>query len=414
MYGARPPADPNVNLNRIALYLALGSAVGSLVSIAVCHSLLALAFAALLLSGTPMRLPRFWPVLAVLVAWTVLAALLSESPWEARPALRKFYCLLTLLTLCSTLTLEWARRLMIALAAAGTFSAAKGLVQFWQKWEAARAGGQPFYQSYVGDRITGFMSHWMTFGGEMMIVLVVIAAWIFFSGDRQRIVIWWVAAALVFAAILLGFTRSIWPATAVAGLYLMWFWRRWLVVVAPVVMVAGLLLAPPPVSERVRSIWNPDKKLDSNEHREALRAAGYRMIAAHPLFGIGPEHTQREFPRYVPEQYKPIPKEWWYGHLHNIYLDFAAERGIPALLAFLAMIGWALRDYLRRVLTLAPEEHTRRMLLHAAIAGVIAILVGGLLERNLGDSEVLTLFWTLLALGHVALRREEAPHEHAA
>lgn len=403
-----------MNLNRIALYLAFGSAVASLVSIAVCHSLLALAFAALLLSGTPMRLPRFWPALAVLVAWTVLAALLSDSPWEARPALRKFYCLLTLLTLCSTLTLEWARRLLIALAAAGTFSAAKGLVQFWQKWEAARAAGQPFYQSYVGDRITGFMSHWMTFGGEMMIVLVIIAAWIFFSGDRQRIVIWWVAAGLVFAAILLGFTRSIWPATAAAGLYLMWFWRRWLVVVAPVVMVAGLLLAPPPVSERVRSIWSPDKKLDSNEHREALRSAGYRMIAAHPLFGIGPEHTQREFPKYVPDQYKPIPKEWWYGHLHNIYLDFAAERGIPALLAFLAMIGWALRDYLRRVLSLEPGEHTRRMLLHAVIAGVIAILVGGLLERNLGDSEVLTLFWTLLALGHVALQREEAAHEHAA
>lgn len=400
-----------MNLQRAALYLAFGSAAASLVSIAICHSLLALAFAALLLGGQPMRLPRFWPALAALLLWTVLAVAFSDSPWDGRPALRKFYCLLTLLTLYSTLTLEWARRLMAALAFAGTLSAAKGLVQFLQKWEQARALGQPFYQSYVGDRITGFMSHWMTFGGEMMIVLMVIASWIFFSGSPRRRWLWWAASFLVFAAILLGFTRSIWPATAAGGLYLLWFWRRWMFAAAPAVIALGLWLAPPPVSERIHSIWNPDKKLDSNLHREALRAAGYRMIADHPLLGIGPERTQQEFPRYLPDRYKPIPKEWWYGHLHNIYLDLAAERGLPALFAFLAMIVWALRDLLRGALALAPEEHTRRMLLHTAIAGILAILVGGLLERNLGDSEVLTLFWTLLACGYTALKPAEPAHE---
>jgi len=400
-----------VNLNRIALYLAVGSAVASLVSIAICHSLLALAFGALLMSGRSLRIPRFWPALLFLVLWTLLAVAMSGAPWDGRPAVRKFYCILTLVTLASTLTAAWARRLFIGLAAAGTFSAVKGLIQFVQKWERARAVGEPFYQSYVGDRITGFMSHWMTFGGGMMIVLIVIASWIFFSGERRRLWPWWAASVVVFAAILLGFTRSIWPATAVGGLYLVWFWRRWMVAAAPVAIALGLWLAPPPVSERIRSIWSPDKKLDSNLHREALRAAGWRMIAAHPVVGIGPERTQHEFPRYVPEGYKPIPKEWWFGHLHNIYLDFAAERGIPALAAFLAMVAWALRDFLRAVLQLRPEEHTRRMVLHGAIAGVLGILVGGLLERNLGDSEVLTLFWTLLACGHAALKPEVEPHE---
>ena len=354
----------------------------------------------------PLRVPPFWPALLFLVVWTLLAVALSDTPKAGWPAVRKFYCVLTLVTLMSTLTVEWARRLFIGLAAAGTASAAWSMVQFWQKWERARATGEPFYQSYVGDRITGFMSHWMTFGGGMMIVLAVIASWIFFSADRRRMFLWCGAAMVVTAGIVLGFTRSIWPATAVSGLYLVWFWKRWAVAAIPVMAVVAILFAPAPVNERIRSIWSPDRRLDSNQHREALREVGWRMIAAHPLVGIGPEHTKLQFERYLPERYKPIPVQWYYGHLHNIYLDLAAERGIPALAAFLAIVGWALRDFVRAVLRLGPGEHTRRMLLHASVAGILAILIGGLLERNIGDSEVLTLFWTLLACGYTAIRGE--------
>ena len=385
--------------------------MASLVSIAVCHSLLGLAFVALLAARTPLRIPPFWPALLFLVLWTLLAVMMSDTPKAGWPAMRKFYCVLTLVTLASTLSLEWARRLYIGLAVAGTASAAWSLVQFWRKWERARAAGEPFYQSYVGDRITGFMSHWMTFGGGMMIVLTVIAAWILFSGERQRLWLWWCGAVLVSVAIVLGFTRSIWPAAAVGILYLLWFWKRWTVAVLPVAVVAAALLAPSPVNERIRSIWSPDKKLDSNQHRVALRAAGWRMVTAHPLLGIGPEHTKLKFAEYLPEQYKPVPAEWYYGHLHNIYLDYAAERGVPALLAFLVMIVWALRDFQRAVLRLAPGDHTRRMVLHGAVGGLLAILVGGLFERNLGDSEVLTLFWALLACGYAAARQETEPHE---
>ncbi|MEP7367697.1 MAG: O-antigen ligase family protein [Acidobacteriota bacterium] len=400
-----------MNLNRIAVYLAVGSAVASLVSIAVCHSLLALAFVALLIARRPQRIPPFWPALLFLLMWTLLAVAMSESPRTGWPAVRKFYCVLTLITLTSTLSIEWARRLYIGLAVAGSASAAWSLVQFGHKWEKARAAGEPFYQSYVGDRITGFMGHWMTFGGGMMIVLGVIAAWIFFSGERNKLWVWWAAFVLISTAILLGFTRSIWPAAATSILYLLWFWKRWTVAVLPVLIAVAIVLAPSPMRERIHSIWSPDQKLDSNQHREALRATGWRMIAAHPLFGIGPEHTKPKFEQYLPDRYKPIPVQWYYGHLHNIYLDFAAERGIPALIAFLAMVGWALRDFLRAVLRLAPEEHTRRMILHGAVAGVLAILVGGLLERNLGDSEVLTLFWALLACGYTAVQQETKPHE---
>ena len=81
----------------------------------------------------------------------------------------------------------------------------------------------------------------------------------------------------------------------------------------------------------------------------------------------------------------------FYGHLHNIYLQYAAERGIPTMLAMMWLIGKVLWDFaaaLRSKLVSAEA----RFVLHGAIAAILAILAEGFLEFNLGDSEVLTLF----------------------
>ena len=63
------------------------------------------------------------------------------------------------------------------------------------------------------------------------------------------------------------------------------------------------------------------------------------MIEAHPLLGLGPEGPRYHFDEYVPEDVPHPRPEGWYGHLHNIYLQYAAERGIPTML----MLMWMLR-----------------------------------------------------------------------
>jgi hypothetical protein len=97
----------------------------------------------------------------------------------------------------------------------------------------------------------------------------------------------------------------------------------------------------------------------------------------------------------------PRPLPWgWRQHLHNIYVQYAAERGIPVLLVFLWLAGKVLWDFRRAVGGSPPGA--RKAILHGSIAALIAILVGGLFEHNLGDSEVLHLFLTLIALGYAA------------
>ena len=102
-------------------------------------------------------------------------------------------------------------------AAAAVLSAAFSLYQFINKYEEAHEAHQNFYATYVGARITGFMDHWMTFSGEMMMTLMVIGSVVFFCRDR-RWVAWLVGAgAIVSVALVAAETRSMWAGAACGG-----------------------------------------------------------------------------------------------------------------------------------------------------------------------------------------------------
>ncbi|MCS7314628.1 MAG: O-antigen ligase family protein [Bryobacteraceae bacterium] len=394
-------------MSRLALYLGSLCAVSAVVSIAAAQLLLALALAALLLSDRRLRMPPVWVPLAVFVAATVVALLASGDPASGRPQIRKFFVLLMLPVLYSGMrALHHARALVLALAAAASASAAVALGQFALKWEEARRQGTGFYDAYIAERITGFMSHWMTFGGQMMLAGLLVVAFLLFSpsarGRLRGLLL--VAATLIAAAILLNMTRSIWLASFAALAYLAWHWRRTVLLVAPGLLGLFLLVAPASLRTRFVSIYRPRAEVDSNLHRIVCWRTGLRMVQAHPWLGLGPEQVRLRFHDYLPaDAPQPLPPGW-YGHLHNLYLHYAAERGIPAAMAlvwFLAQAFWELARAARR----APQGHEARFLLHGAAACVLGIAVSGFFEVNLGDSEVLMLFLAVLALGYTARER---------
>jgi putative inorganic carbon (hco3(-)) transporter len=392
-------------LDRAAFYLICGSLISILLSIAASQILLGLALAVLLLSSERLRLPPIKLPLSLFLAGTVISWLASGHIHDGTPQIRKFFVFTVLLLVYSTFRkISEIRALALIWAAVATLSAVRSLFQFGQKYQDSRDLHQDFYQFYIGSRITGFMSHWMTFGGEEMIVLLFLLALLFFSIERRWKAAGWFCAAVLGLSLVLGFTRSIFLLGFPVGLlYLLWFWHKWMVAAVPVIAIVGFLVAPAALKERVTSILQPHGTMDSNQHRSITRRAGIEMIRAHPLLGLGPEVMKdpKTFDQYVPADIpRPLP-EGWYGHLHNIYIQYAAERGIPTMLAMMWLIGKVLWDFasaLRR--KLAGTE--ARFVLHGAIAVILAILAEGLLEYNLGDSEVLTLFLAMIAFGYVA------------
>src|ERR1700682_982414 len=394
---------------RLAQWLTFGSAAAILLSIAISQILLALAVAALLISGQKLRLPPIKLPLLLFLLGTVISLAFSEDPGAGLPQIRKFFVFLELLVVFSTLRdTVLIRRLMLSWAAIGGLIAVRGLVQFAGKVREAHELGRNFYDYYApAERLTGFMSHWMTFSGQEMFALLMLASFLFFAPAAiQRRWVWLLCAGLMSLSRLLGFTRSIWLATAAAGVYLCWFFRRWLVPLTPVALVLLFFLSPAAVRERITSLTKPKQGVDSNEFRVVTWRTGVRMIEQHPLLGLGPEGVKLHFAEYVPADIpRPLPSGW-YGHLHNIYLHYAAERGIPTMLVLMWLLLEVLFDFWRGLGALPPGRSNRRFLLHGGIAVVLATMVAGFFELNLGDSEVLTMFLVVVACGYLALEKD--------
>lgn len=399
------PPPPESFSSRAARWLTFASAVSILFSIAVSQILLALALAALLVSGEPLRLPRIKLPLALFILGTLISLALSGNIAQGLPQVRKFYVFCELLVVFSALRdSRLIRWLFLTWAGFGSITAARGLVQFIQKLQQAHQLQQNYYAFYVGERITGFMSHWNTFSAQEMFALIGLGAFLFFGPPvKKRLWVWIVCGVLMSVAVLLAETRAVWIATGIAGLYLIWFWKRRLLLLVPVVVAIAFVASPSVIRDRFTSMIQP-KGVDSNAFRLVTWRTGMRMIAAHPLLGLGPEGPKYQFDKFMPPD-SPRP-EGWYGHLHNIYLQYAAERGIPTMLMMMWILGQILYDFGRGLRALPPGRSNRRFLMHAGIAVVLATLAEGFFEYNLGDSEVLTMFLVVVACGYVALEKD--------
>jgi O-antigen ligase len=217
----------------------------------------------------------------------------------------------------------------------------------------------------------------------------------------------WVWPALVMPALLvalaLTFTRSAWvgASVAIAALLLMKDFR--LIGLLPVLLAVGIAVAPPQLTQRFYSMFN--LKDPTGRDRVAMLREGFRMIGADPLTGMGPNMVEREYIRFrdteAIERVNP--------HLHNVPMQIAAERGVPALAAWLWFVGSAaigLGGLLR------TGRH--RFLAATGLGAIAGMLAAGFFEHNFGDSEFLLLFLVLVTLPFASERAEPAETADAA
>ncbi len=381
---------------QVARGLVMAAAVAIIFSIAAAQILMGVAILAVAYGRLPVRWPYRWP-LAAFLAGTLVAVALSPDPAGGWPQVKKFFVYLIIPLLASTLRSAGdARRLLEYCLAAGVLSSLWSFVQFGRRWFEAEALGVDFYRHYVAQRTTGFMSHWQTFGGQMMMLFAVALALVLFAPRQHRRWLWAVLG-VIGAALLLNETRGNWIGAALATVYLVAKARPRLIWTLPVIF--GALMLVPPIRDRAVSIVVPHGELDSNQHRKVTWRTGLAMVRAHPWFGIGPEQVQKQFDRYVPADVRrPLP-DGNYGHLHNSYLQYAADRGIPAALCLCWMLWAMARSWWRSGVSAEPLALTE-----AALAVWLGVVSSGFFEWNLANSEVLHLFLVVAICATVAVR----------
>ena len=236
----------------------------------------------------------------------------------------------------------------------------------------------------------------LTFSGLMMLALNLAIARVLFM-TRSRI---WPAMVMPALAVVLALTlgRSAWVGwfCAVAVLLMMRDFR--MTALLPVIAALFFATAAPQVVQRFYSIF--DRHNPSNHDRIAMMHAGVQIIRDHPIVGVGPNMIERIYPKYRDaDAIMQTPP-----HLHNVPLQIAAERGLPALglwiwfIATVVMGAWSL-------FRSAPKEGPMRFLSAAALATVVSMLGAGMFEHNFGDSEFLMLFLALITLPFAVARR---------
>ncbi len=121
--------------------------------------------------------------------------------------------------------------------------------------------------------------------------------------------------------------------------------------------------------------------------RTFLNKTALLMIARHPFIGIG----KGNFVRHISD-YTKLPLEaWQYQPVHNIYLAWAADSGIPALLIFLALAGFTLtkKNF--------PSHHDADVLKLKLI--FFAYLVIGFFDHYFYDlQQGILIFWLIIGL----------------
>ena len=388
---------------------AFCAAAANFASIAVAHVFLGLGLALLLLRPRSVRVPPVaWPLVALLV-WTLASAAASDAPFEALPQIKKFFVFAMLpLVYTAFRSAEVCRRAAESWFVVVLCACALATAQFVISAIDARSlGGGDFYSSYVDDRITGFYSHWMTFSQASVLVLAALVCYLVFARKRAGFGIWLAVAGVVGVALLLSFTRSAWLALVACGLYVLVIQRPRALAAVPVVLLVGYVVAPDAVQQRVRSIQPA-----ANQARIVMWRTGLNMIGAHPLLGVGPERAGPLFADFQPTDVDELPPAF-YGHLHNVYIHYAAERGIPAALIVLWLFAQVLLDMRNGLRRMSGTRDDRRFLMHAGVAGTLAVGILSCFDVSLGDSEVLAAFLALVAIAYRGIPEQQAGHSSA-
>ncbi len=377
------PALPSSPLERAACLALLAFAAALQVSIAAADILLTIAgllwVGVLIRNHERVEVPRmFWPLLAYAGA-TLVAAVFSVDP---RVSLIDCKQLVLLIIVPLTYRLFRGRRALLAVDVVitiGALSATWGIVQYLI-----------LNFDHLGRRPQGTLGHYMTYSGLLMLVACAAVSRVMFAKHHRA----WAALVLpaLALALIFTFTRSAWVGACV-GIGMLFLLRDFrLLALLPVALGGFLAFAPAELTARLYSTFSLSDP--SNVDRVAMMKSGFHIIKDDPLTGVGPDMIIQVYPHYrdktAVNQLSP--------HLHNVPLQIAAERGLPALAIWLWFIGTLVRDFLRRRGSEYPS------LSNAGLAAIGAMLAAGLFEYNFGNSMFLMLFLVLVTLPYAAER----------
>lgn len=342
------------------------------------------------------RSPFRWSTAAIaLTAFTVLSvpgAILGEDPTAGAKLLLMGTALLVVFHFVSIES--DTRMLLVLLGCLVVAAAAVSLLTAFGPGQAA--------MNYVGSesfqRESGVFAHSNTLATFVIMALPASIA-LALAGPRHIRVPSAAASAAILIALGLTLSRGgVLAAAAALGAMMLWApFRRVALVFAAVAVIflsSGVRLVGDPVllgdvGQKVATVREASQ---GDDPRVAIWKGSIKIIEDHPVLGVGAGAFGVVAPSYG--LLYPLGSDLLLAppHAHNVFLNIAAERGLPALVAFVCFLC----SIAACCLTAVRQRRGLELGLAVAVsAGVFAFLVQGLVDYTLSTNVIGGVFFVL-------------------
>ncbi|HKO61222.1 MAG TPA: O-antigen ligase family protein [Pyrinomonadaceae bacterium] len=248
-------------------------------------------------------------------------------------------------------------------------------------------------------RASGFYGHYVTYAEVLQLIFALtLGLFICLPGKRG-----WLAAVLLIglvgflAALFLTVTRAVWLGCLISSalILLLTMRRRTMILIAA--LAIPLILAGLFVLQQKRNVGFFDRADHSTTWRQIVWAEGTNLLVSNPchlLIGVGMDSIKNRAKQWGLFDGGRIPM----GHMHSNFLQIALERGIPALLLWLAFLFVYAKTIWQSLKQRTHLGWAERGILLGALGGLLGFLTSGIVHYNWGDSEVIQIFYFIMGL----------------
>lgn len=257
------------------------------------------------------------------------------------------------------------------------------------------------WQRWRGFRAAGFYGHFTTYA-EVLQLIGALAFGLFVAafmagGQIRAFIALGICVGGIAFALLLTVTRASQLAFIIssASTVLLGASRKFVLIsVAAAIPIAAIGLY---FLQQQRQVGFFDSKDGSIQYRQMMWRDGARLLKEEPrhlLVGVGMESVKSHW-----EEWGLYDKGWQpMGHFHSTPMQLAVERGVPALLIWLIVLGLLARTLWKGQKRSGGDWRSKGILL-GCIGSLIGFFASGLVHYNLGDQEVAMVFFLLMGLG---------------
>lgn len=253
-----------------------------------------------------------------------------------------------------------------------------------------------------GFRASGFYGHYATFAevlqliGALAVGLLIAA---FVRGSGLHIVIALGACVATIAlALLLSVTRGSQLAFIISSFSVIAMSASRKIVLGAAAIAIPVAVIGLYILKDQRGVGFFDLSDASIQYRIMMWRDGVRLIGEQPqhlVVGVGMDSVKDHW-----QEWGLFDKGWQpMGHFHSTPLQLAVERGIPALIIWLIVLGIYARTLWRGLKRHESGDWRTRGVLLGCAGGLIGFFVSGIVHYNLGDQEVAMVFYLLMGLG---------------